>query len=116
MNVQPRRALRAVAAIHRNPDDTAQVFALIEALSGVRTPQRIVRRLGASAGGARLLRERPDIAAALGDRSALARLPAGSLAHAYLRFVESEGISADGLREASRRGERETGAGSSDVQ
>src|SRR5262249_16884428 len=41
----------------------------------------------------------------LGDRAALRRLPVDSLAHAYLRFVESEDITADGLREASADGE-----------
>lgn len=105
MTIQPRRALRAVVALTRNPDDTAQVFALIEALSGVRTPQRIARRLSTTADGARLLRERPDIVTHLVDRATLRRLPEGSLAHAYLRFVDGEGITADGLRDASARAE-----------
>ena len=104
MNVQPRRAFRAVAALSRDPDDTAQVFALIEALSGVRTPRWIARRLADSP----LLRGRPDILSRLTDREGLRRLPADSLAHAYLRFVESEGITAEGLRDASAEGE--TGA------
>lgn len=103
--IQPRRALRAVAALARNPDDTAQVFALIEALSGVRTPRRIVRRLAATPAGASLLRERPDIVKQLGDREALRRLPDESLGHAYLRFVDAEGITAEGLRDASAQGE-----------
>lgn len=106
MNVQPRRAWRAVTALARNPDDTAQVFALIEALSGVRTPERIVRRLSAHADGARLLRERPEILPRLCDRAALGRLPPDSLGRAYLRFVESEGITAEGLRQASAEGQR----------
>jgi ubiquinone biosynthesis protein COQ4 len=106
VTVEPRRAWRAVVALARNPDDTAQVFALIEALSGVRTPQRIVRRLAATAGGARLLRERPDIADLLADRDGLRRLPDDSLGRAYLGFVEAEGISAAGLRDASAEGER----------
>lgn len=105
MNVQPRRALRAVVALARNPDDTAQVFALIEALSGVRTPTWIARRLAASDEGSRLLRERPDIVTHLADRTTLRRLPADTVGHAYLRFVESEGISAEGLQAASAHGE-----------
>jgi ubiquinone biosynthesis protein COQ4 len=99
--VEPMRALRAVAAIARNPDDTSQVFTLIEALSGVRTPTWIARRLR---GGA-ILRGRADIVALLADREALRGMPSGSLAHEYLRFVESEGITAEGLREASAHGE-----------
>lgn len=105
MMIQPLRALRSVAAIARNPDDTAQVFTLIEALSGVRTPARIARRLD----GTPLLRARPDILATLTDRDALRQLPAESLAQAYLRFVDSEGITADGLRKASARAERYAG-------
>jgi ubiquinone biosynthesis protein COQ4 len=110
MSVQPLRALRAVAAIARNPDDTAQVFTLIEALSGVRTPSWIAGRLDGSA----LLREQPEILRRLTDRTALRRMPADSLAYAYLRFVESEGITAEGLRDASAHGE--TRAGESDVE
>jgi len=101
VTVEPLRALRAVAAIARDPDDTAQAFTLIEALSGVRTPAWIARRLH----GRALLRDRPDILAQLTDREALRRMPPDSLAHAYLAFVESEGISAEGLRAASLRGE-----------
>jgi ubiquinone biosynthesis protein COQ4 len=106
MNVQPLRALRAVAAISRNPDDTAQVFTLIEALSGASTPAWIARRLD----GAPLLRARPEILSYLSDRDALRRMPAGSLAHAYLEFVDSEAITAEGLREASVHGETRVAA------
>jgi ubiquinone biosynthesis protein COQ4 len=105
VTIEPRRALRAVVALARNPDDTAQVFTLIEALSGVRTPQWIVRRLAATSEGAQLLRERPDIVRQLADREALRRLPDDSLGRAYLRFVDAEGISAEGLRQASAHGE-----------
>jgi ubiquinone biosynthesis protein COQ4 len=100
-SVQPLRAWRAIASLAHNPDDTAQVFALIEALSGISTPRRIARRLS----GSRIWIERPDILAHLTDRDALARMPEGSLAHAYLSFVESEGITAEGLRRASDLGE-----------
>ena len=105
MSLQPRRAWRAVAALSRNPDDTAQVFTLIEALSGVRTPRWIARRLAATTEDARLLRERPDIVRLLVDRASLRALPARSLARAYLEFVEAEGITAGGLRSASAEGE-----------
>src|SRR5262245_34879990 len=114
INIEPRRALRALAALTRNPDDTAQVFTLIEALSGVRTPQWIVRRVGATADGALLLRERPDIVKHL-DRAALQGLPEGSLARAYLRFVDAEGISAQGLRDASAQGQSSQRSASPDV-
>jgi ubiquinone biosynthesis protein COQ4 len=103
VTLQPLRAWRAVRALSQNPDDTAQVFALIEALTGVSTPRWISRRLA----GSRMSRERPDVLAQLMDRDALRRMQAGSLAHAYLRFVESEGITAEGLRQASDHGEND---------
>jgi ubiquinone biosynthesis protein COQ4 len=94
------RAGRALAALLRDPDDLPQVFTLIDSMSGT-APHRLLRGFRKSAIGARILRERPDIGARLADREALRALPAGSLGRAYLAFVESEGISAEGIREAS---------------
>jgi ubiquinone biosynthesis protein COQ4 len=106
-SLEPRRALRAVAALMRNPDDTAQVFTIIEALSGSGHASRLRRRFARDPVGARLLRDRPDLLPLLLDREALRRMPEGSLGRAYLEFVESEGITAEGLVEASRRGEHD---------
>ncbi len=99
-----RRTLRALQALFANPDDTAQVFTIIESLTG-RSRLRLGERFAADPSGARLLRERPDLVERLSDREALRRLPEGSLGRAYLAFVESEGISADGLVAASEGGE-----------
>lgn len=104
--LDPKRALRAVHALTKNPDDTAQVFTIIEALS-LRAPARLMRSFRTAASGRKLLAERPNIVTLLGDRAALRRLPEGSLGRAYLEFVESEGITADGLVAASRAGTRE---------
>src|SRR5262249_54044116 len=57
-----------------------------------------------SASGQRLLSQRPDIVERLADRQALAQLPEGTLGRAYLDFVESEQISAEGIRAAAARG------------
>ena len=116
VDIEPRRALRAVAALTRNPDDTAQVFTLIEALSGVRTPRWIVERLASTSGGARLLHQRPEILPLLTDRAALRRLPDDSLGRTYLRFVEAEGITAEGLLAASSEGERRGRVADRDVE
>jgi ubiquinone biosynthesis protein COQ4 len=93
------RARRALAALLRDPDDLPQVFALIESISGT-APHRLLLGFKRSQTGARILRERPDIAVLLSDRAWLKTLPEGSLGRAYLAFVESEGISAEGIREA----------------
>ena len=99
----PRRAVRALGALLRDPDDLPQVFTLVQALSG-RSPSRMLDRLRATPSGARLLRERADIVPHLHDRAALRALPDGSLGRAYLAFVESEGISAEGIIAASVAG------------
>lgn len=99
------RARSAVTALLRNPDDLAQVFALIDSLSHP-THRRILRRLQGTEQGRALVAERPNLAARLADRQALARLPAGSLGRAYLAFMEREGISVDGILAASEQEDR----------
>src|SRR5262249_44325661 len=84
-------------------DDLPQVFTVIEAFSGPAIALNM-RRMRRTSTGARLLRDRPDVAALLRDREALARLPEGSLGRAYLAFMESEGITAEGIVEASEQG------------
>jgi ubiquinone biosynthesis protein COQ4 len=99
----PLRALRAARVVFADPDDLPQVFVIVEALS-CDTLERVARRLDRSESGRRLRAARPDIAAVLSDRRALARMPEGSLGRAYLAFVEREMISADGIRDAGARG------------
>jgi ubiquinone biosynthesis protein COQ4 len=94
------RAGRALAALLRNPDDLPQVFTLIDAMSGT-APHRLLRGFKRTETGARLMRERPDIVPLLSDRAGLRSLPDGSLGRAYLAFVQSEGISPEGIRDAS---------------
>jgi ubiquinone biosynthesis protein COQ4 len=93
-------ASRALAALIRDPDDLPQVFTLIDSISGT-APHRLLFRLRRTESGARLLRDEPDIVPLLADRAALRALPDGSLGRAYLAFVESEGITPQGIRGAS---------------
>lgn len=95
------RASGALQRLLANPDDTQQVFVIISALSG-HSPQRILRRLARDDTGARLLASKSNVLPLLLDRQFLRTLPEGSLGRAYLAFVESEGITADGLIDASR--------------
>lgn len=99
----PRRALDALGKLLANPDDLPQVFTVIDSLAGPVIALNM-RRMRRTPTGARLLRDRPDITVLLRDREALARLPEGSLGRAYLAFMESEGISAEGIVEASDKG------------
>ncbi len=102
-NIDFRRGFAALRALLANPDDLPQVFTVIECFSAG-TVVRIAKRLNRSVSGRRLLAQRPDVVPILADRAALAALPAGSLGRAYLAFVESENITAEGIREAARQG------------
>jgi ubiquinone biosynthesis protein COQ4 len=96
-------AFRALRALLDDPDDTAQVFRIIDALSG-RNGERTVERMRRTRTGRELLGERPDLLGKLTDRASLEQLPAGTLGREYLRFLDSEGITAEGLRKASIEG------------
>jgi len=99
--IRPLEAWRALRALSRNPDDTAQVFRVLRALPN---GDRVFRRFRKTESGRRLLAERPSLLAALGDREALLALPPDSLGHAYGRFMTAEQISPDGLVSASSDG------------
>ena len=99
----PLRALRAARDLAANPDDLPKVFTIIESLQG-KNLHRIQERMSKSEHGRRILAEKPDIVDVLSDREALRRLPEGTLGRAYLDFVESENISAEGIRAAAEQG------------
>jgi ubiquinone biosynthesis protein COQ4 len=96
-------AATAMKALLSNPDDTAQVFRIIDALSG-KNGERTLERVGRSKEGKRLLQNKPDLLARLRDREGLRKLPDGSLGRAYLAFLDSENITAEGLEGASVTG------------
>ena len=98
--MRPLKAARALRELFANPDDTQQVFEIIDAMQGPALV-RMRKRLQQSEQGRRLLAEQPNLIPLLSDREELRALPEGSLGREYLAFVEAEGISADGLVEAS---------------
>ncbi|MEM7435130.1 MAG: Coq4 family protein [Myxococcota bacterium] len=103
--LRPLDAVRALRKLFANPDETEHVFEIIEALQGP-TLARTRDRLASTEQGRRLLVERPSVLPLLCDRESLRTLPEGTLGRAYLSFVDAEGITADGLVEASRRARR----------
>ncbi|HEX6242450.1 MAG TPA: Coq4 family protein [Polyangiales bacterium] len=103
---RPLEALRALRALLRDPDDTAQVFRIISAVSGG-ARARMLRRLQRTSVGQRVLRDPRPLASLLLDRARLAQLPAGSLGREYLAFCERHGITADGLIAASELGSKD---------
>jgi ubiquinone biosynthesis protein COQ4 len=98
-----RTAFRALGALLTNPDDTKQAFTIIEALSGP-TGDRMFKRFKESAVGARVLREKRVLLDSLKDTAFLESLPENTLGRAYLQFLRSQQITADGLVDASEEG------------
>ena len=103
--IKPIQAGLAISRLLRDPDDTGQVFKVLEALRGD-SLSRALRRMRADERGQRLLEEQPNIVNALNDREALAALPEGSIGRAYYDFVHAEGLSADGLIASSHEAPR----------
>jgi len=104
-----RRAWRALKVLIADAERTDQVFEIIDALSG-RSFERSFARFVSHPDGARLLRERPSLLAALSDRDALERMPDGSFGRAYADFMRDGGLTAEGLVEADLEAERSSAA------
>ena len=98
--MQPMVAWRAIRKLIDNPEDTAQVFTIVRAMSGP-SLARGYRRFMTLPLGRKVIEQDIDILESLRDREALRAMPADSLGRAYLEFVENENLSADGLVEAS---------------
>lgn len=101
----PLKAWRAMQNLLQDGEATGEVFKIVEALEGD-AMKKNVGRLKARPGGEGLLAAKPDILDILQDRDTLRDYPDGSLARAYLDFVESEDLSADGLMAASMEADR----------
>jgi ubiquinone biosynthesis protein COQ4 len=91
-----RDALEALAALLKDPNDTAQGFRLLEALDPL-IHHRELALMRAAPRGLQLLSEQPRLLHALRDTAALDALPEGSLGRAYRAWCESEGIHPDGF-------------------
>ncbi|HEY2772682.1 MAG TPA: Coq4 family protein [Candidatus Binatia bacterium] len=92
--------MRAMRALIDNPDDTALVFQIIRALTG-ESYERLYQRTLRDPQAARILDEKRDILDVLKAREHLRGLPDGTLGREYARFLDREGIDAEGLVEAS---------------
>ena len=100
------RARRALRTLIDDPEQTHQVFELIEALAGnagERHFQRFLRHPGSDT----LLRRKPDLVAALSDFDQLETLAPQSLGRSYLHFMQEGGIRAQGIVKASNQVERQ---------
>lgn len=98
--VRPFKALEALLALRRDPQDTRQVFLLTEALKG-RSPFVLLHRFRADPLGAQRLRERRTLLETLNRTEWLRSLPPGSFGRVYHDFLAEEQLSAQGLVDIS---------------
>jgi ubiquinone biosynthesis protein COQ4 len=99
--IRPLAALKAMAALRRNPQDTAQVFLLGEAIKG-RSPIVLRERFRADPQGRQRLAERRSLLPTLGRTEWLASLPPGTFGRVYHDFLAEQNLSAQGLVDISR--------------
>lgn len=98
MRIRPLRALRGLATVILDPEQTEAGATMVGALTG-RSWERLFERFAASPVGTRVLDEDRRLDETLCDRPALAELPNGSLGREYFEWTEREGIGAAGLLE-----------------
>ncbi|MFC2951740.1 Coq4 family protein [Marinicaulis aureus] len=100
---EPRRPLHAVASVLKlisNKEDTRQVFEIIQAMAGD-SPKRMFRKFTDTPYGRKVVTEPVKLEDILGDREALRAYPEGTVARAYLAFMEGENLTPEGLRSAA---------------
>ena len=93
VTANPRRAVACLPGLLNPVANHEQFLELVLAVGGPGF-QRTYDRFRDSLDGQRLLRERPDLVAALGDVDALRSCPPGSLGHAYLDFMAQNRLDA----------------------
>lgn len=106
LKIRPLTALKAVRNVLNDPEQTSQVFRVLQALSGP-SLTRNYNQFCTTETGARVLTEKLDLVARLNDSDYLKSLPEYSLGHTYYRFISREQISADGLEAASEEANAE---------
>lgn len=99
--IQPIVAYRAIRALFKNKEDTGQVFKIVEALKGNSMARRF-EMFCADPVGRQVLSENRQLLDTLSNTAYLRSLPEGSFGRLYQKFLETEGLSAEGLVEASK--------------
>jgi ubiquinone biosynthesis protein COQ4 len=94
------KAWRALKQLVTTPEDTNQVFIIMRALAGGAFWKEY-QRFKSTSFGKRVLTEKIELFDTLTNRKYLASLPAGSFGRTYHEFCVREGISPEGLVEAS---------------
>lgn len=93
-------AFRAVRTLLRDPNDTAQVFVIMQSLNGPSAPINF-DRLMRTEGGPRQVYRRVELAERFSDPAYIAGFAPGTVGAAYRAFLERTGYTAAGLAEVS---------------
>jgi ubiquinone biosynthesis protein COQ4 len=94
--IRPLKAYKHFRSLVADKEDTTQVFHIVEALDGANLSNDFKRFMATPEGRARFA-ERRELVPLLDDHDTLRKLPARSVGQAYVNFMESQGISAQGL-------------------
>ena len=94
--IRPLKAYRHFRNLIKDKEDTTQVFEIIEALDGSNLEKDFKRFVKTHEGQARFA-ERKNLVPLLDDHETLRNLPMGSVGQHYCDFMESQGLSAQGL-------------------
>ena len=98
LKVQPLKAWRHFRKLVANKEDTEQVFHIIQSLSG-KAMLRDLKRFLATPEGAARLKKRIFLPPILDNHVEILKFPKGSVGRAYVKFMQSEGLTAAGLVE-----------------
>lgn len=93
---RPIKAFRHFRNLIADKEDTAEVFYIIEALSG-KSLLRNTKEFLKSPHAQELMERNVNLAEMLDNHDKLRELPSDSLGQAYVRFMEKEGLTAAGL-------------------
>lgn len=94
--IRPIKAYKHFRNLIADKEDTTQVFHIVEALDGSNLNRDFKRFMSTPEGRARY-KERRELVALLDDHETLRKLPLGSVGQHYCDFMESQGLSAQGL-------------------
>lgn len=100
MKRRPFDALTGIKLLLEDKEDTAQVFRVMDALNGDFSVRDLYAFASTEAGAARIA-EREELTDVFGGREYLRNLPSGSVGRVYLQNMEEQGISVEGLVNAS---------------
>jgi len=94
--IHPLKAYKHFRKLIADKEDTTQVFYIVEALDGSNL-ERDFKRFMSSPEGQTRFAERKDLVPLLDDHETLRKLPLGSVGQHYCDFMETQGLSAQGL-------------------